>query len=423
MKPGKIVAALFVLVFFAGLTQAFGQKKITLWHIQTQENQAKTIQDSMDRFMKDNPDYKVEVVVMQNDAFKTKLKVAMGANEMPDIFITWSGGPMISFIDSGKIADITPYMNKNNFKSRYMAAGIDQATYKGKIWAVPVESLAIAMVFYNKDLFAKFGLQIPKTLDELDAVCAKLKANGVTPFSLANKTKWTGSMYYMYLVDRFGGPSVFADAANRKKGGTFEADAFTKAGAKIQEWVKKDYFNEGFNGLDEDSGQSRALLYSGKSAMIVMGSWIISTIKSENPDFSPSLGAFPFPAAKGGKGDPSDTVGTIGDNFYSVSSSCKYPEAAFKAITYLLDDQAVKERSAQGKIPPLNSITVADPLLSQVLATAKAAKSNQLWYDQYLVPELGELHKDTCQELFGLSKTPQQVNAAMEAKAKALAGK
>jgi raffinose/stachyose/melibiose transport system substrate-binding protein len=419
--------ALLMSAALVGLSVSCGgpaqKKKITMWHIQTQDNQKKTIDDSMARFMKDHPGYNVEVVALQNDAYKTKLKVSMGANEMPDIFISWSGGPMISYVDSGKIADITSYMNKKNYKDRFMAGGIAQATYKDKIWAVPIESVSIAMVFYNKEVFAKYGLKEPATIDELEAICATLKSKGVTPFSLANKTKWTGSMYYMYLVDRYGGPSVFADAANRKNGGSFENEVFAKAGAKIQEWVKKGYFNQGFNGLDEDSGQSRALLYSGKAAMTVMGSWLISTVKSENPDFLAKLDAFPFPAVKDGNGDPSDTVGTIGDNFYSVSASCKNPEAAFTAITYLLDDTAVKERSAQGKIPPLNSTTVSDPLLSKVLATAKAAKANQLWYDQYLSPEMGELHKDTSQELFGLTKTPAEVDKIMEEKAQATAGK
>jgi hypothetical protein len=35
---------------------------------------------------------------------------------------------------------------------------------------------------------------------------------------------------------------------------------------------------------------------------------------------------------------------------------------------------------------------------------------------------MGDLHKDTSQELFGLTKTPEEVNAIMEAKAAELAG-
>lgn len=358
---------------------------------------------------------------MQNDAYKTKLKIAMSSNTMPDIYPTWSGGPMYEYIDSNKIADITQYMNENNYKNKFMDAAINQATYKDKIWAVPVENVAVAMVFYNKDIFAKYNLQVPKTVKELEAICDTLKSNKITPFSLANKTKWTGSMYYMYLVDRIGGQDAFSKAVSRA--GSFEDPAFTEAGNIIQKWVKKGYYNEGFNGLDEDSGQSRTLLYTNKAAMTIMGSWFLSTVGGENKEFLDKVGSFPFPAVDGGKGDPNTVVGTVGDNFYSVATSCKDVAGAFKAITYLIDDTAIAKRIEAGRIPPVKGVKVTDPRLQDVLSSVEKAPSVQLWYDQYLPPELGELHKDTSQAIFGLSKTPDQVNKEMEAAAKKYYGK
>ena len=53
--------------------------KIDFWHIQAttpEENQA-----AVDRFMADNPDVEVEVSVLQNDPFKTKIKVADGRRQ------------------------------------------------------------------------------------------------------------------------------------------------------------------------------------------------------------------------------------------------------------------------------------------------------------------------------------------------------
>ena len=415
-----VVAAMVVSTLgFTALgkaTTAVKKTKLVFWHIQTTEPMPSIINDSMKRFMSANPQYDVQVVAMQNDAYKTKLVTAMASNTMPDIFVTWTGGPMYEYINSNKVADITSYMNKGNYKNRFMDAAISQATYKNKIWAVPVENVSVAMFFYNKDLFAKYNLKVPKTVKELEAVCDKLKANGIIPFSLANKTKWTGSMYYMYLVDRIGGSSAFANAVSRK--GSFNDPAFTKAGQTIQDWVKKGYFNEGFNGTDEDSGQSRTLLYTGKAAMTLMGSWFLSTVAGENKDFLSKVGSFAFPGYDGGKGSPKAVVGTVGDNFYSISKSCKDVAGAFKALTYLIDDKAVAKRRAAGKIPPVKTVKVSDPLLQEVLNSVKKAPSVQLWYDQYLPPVLGDLHKDTSQALFGLSKTPEQVNSEMEAAAK-----
>lgn len=394
---------------------------LTLWHIQTTEPMPTIIQDSVNRYMADNPNSKVEVSVIQNDAFKTKLQIAMSSGTMPDIFPHWSGGPMNEYVESGKLADLTELMNADNYKGRFMDAAVSQASYKDKIWAVPVENVSVAMFFYNKDLFTKYSLQVPTTTKELEAICETLKKNGIIPFSLANKTQWTGSMYYMYLADRAGGAGVFNAAAART--GSFENESFTQAGTVIQDWVKKNYFNKGFNGLDEDSGQSRTLLYTGKAAMILMGSWFISTVTGENKDFIGKVGSFPFPAIEGGKGEPNSVVGTVGDNFYSVASSCKNVPAAFKAVTYLIDDTAAAKRTEAGKIPPLKGVKVSDPLLQAVLASVEKAPTVQLWYDQYLPPELAQVHKDTSQAIFGLQKTPEQVNKEMEAAAAKFYGK
>ncbi len=403
--------------------------KLSLWHIQTTEPMPTIIKDSIDRFTKDNPNYSVEVSVMQNDAFKTKIAVAMGSDQMPDIFPHWSGGPMNTYVDSNKIADLTTYMNEGGYKDRFMPAAINQATYKDKIWAVPVENTAVAMFFYNKDLFAKYNLQVPKTISELETVADTLKKNGIIPFSLANKTQWTGSMYYMYLADRFGGAEAFNAAAQRT--GSFENEAFTQAGNKIQDWVKKNYFNKGFNGLDEDSGQSRMLLYQEKAAMTLMGSWFLSTAKGETEsskdakikDFMKKIGSFPFPAAEGGKGSPDSVVGTVGDNFYSVAANSKDVAGAFKAITYLIDDTAVTKRIEAGRVPPVKGVKVSDPLLQEVLSAVEKAPSVQLWYDQYLPADVAQVHKDTSQAIFGLAKTPEQVNKEMEEAAKKAFGK
>ena len=57
------------------------------------------------------------------------------------------------------------------------------------------------------------------------------------------------------------------------------------------------------------------------------------------------------------------------------------------------------------------------------MAIVENAGSVQLWYDQYLPPELGEVHKDTMQALFGLEITPEEAAARQEQAAKEYFGK
>ncbi len=385
---------------------------IDLWHIQTsipQVNQA-----AVDRFMADNPDVQVNVEVLQNDPYKTKIKVAMGAGNPPCIFPTWGGGPLYEYVKAGQVLDLTPYMDADNYKDRFVPASLSNVTFEDKIWGVPVENSSIAVIWYNKAIFDDLGLTPPATWSELLTVIDTLKANDIIPFALANKTKWTSSMYYMYLVDRLGGPEVFANAATRS-GGSFEDPVFVEAGKMVQDLVNMGAFNEGFNGLDYDTGQSRQLLYAGKAAMELMGSWQLATMASENPDFAANnLAFFPFPSIEGGKGDPSSVVGTVGDNYYSISTACANPEIAFKVIQYMTDDASVIERVAVGQIPPVKGFTTDDPAMQKMIDLIDNAASVQLWYDQYLPPELGEVHKDTMQALFGLELTPEEAAKAQE---------
>ncbi len=103
-------------------------------------------------------------------------------------------------------------------------------------------------------------------------------------------------------------------------------------------------------------------MYSGKAAMQLMGSWEPSTIQNENPSFVSKLGYFNFPALPGGKGDPKDVIGTVGDNFMSVSSSCKNPDAAFKLIQALTDDASAQARLADKRVMPLKKSECDRPL-------------------------------------------------------------
>lgn len=386
---------------------------ITFWHIQNTGTGPETIQQAVDRYMADNPGVTVEVVPMQNDPYKTRIRTAMGAGDPPCVFPSWGGGPLYEYVQAGQVLDLTDYMNADNYLERFVPASLSNVTFDGKIWGVPVENTAIAVFYYNKAIFDQYNLTPPATWSELVDIAQTLIDNGVVPFSLANRTKWTSSMYYMYLVDRLGGPEVFASAANRT-GGSFEDPVFVQAGEMVQELVEMGAFIEGFNGLDYDTGQSRIPMYADQAAMELMGTWQISTYLAENPEFyEEKLGFFAFPAVEGGVGSPTNVVGTVGDNYYHISTTCANPDEAFEMITYLIDDESVQIRVENGRIPPVVGVSemLADPVLQEVIGLVENAESVQLWYDQYLPPELGEVHKDIMQTLFGMEITPEEAAA------------
>lgn len=388
---------------------------IGFWHIQTDHTDL--LDGQVARFEDDNPNISVDVSAIENDTFKTQIRVALGAGEPPCVFVSWGGGGLREMVEAGQVTDLTDWVEADGYRDRFIEASWGNVTFDDRIYGVPVENAAAAFIWYDRALFDELGIDEPETWDELLAVADQLQGEGVNPFALANAAPWTGSMYFMYLVERLGGPEAFEAAADRT-GGSFEDPVFIEAGEMLQDLVERDAFNQGFNGLDWGSGQSRALMYAGEAAMEVMGSWNLSIVQTENEEFAQDrLGVMPFPAVEGGAGDPDSIVGTIGDNYYVIADSCPHPEAAFEMIQYLIDDTAAEEREAIGRIPPLEGFETDDELLDEVFELINDASSVQLWYDQYLPPELAEVHLETTQALYALTMTPEEAAARMEAAA------
>lgn len=391
---------------------------ITLWDIATEDPGNKIQQGAVDRFMKDYPNIKVETTHIQNDTYKEKLIIAMSSGQCPDMYIHWGGGPMNEYIKAGFAVPITDLMN-NNCDVDFLDAAIAQSSYKDDIYAVPFGGIGGSGIFYNKTIFAKLGLQVPTTIAELEACCETLKQNGYIPFSLANQNKWTGSMYFMYLATRFGGVEAFNAAVDGS--GSFESDAFQYAAETIQKWIKAGYFPDGVNSLNTDDGQDRSLMYTEEAAMMLHGSWQASSMKNDDADwYTQNISYFAFPKLETSTADQSIVVGTsIGNGFsFNTGTDQDKLNACFVLATkYYNDDIYNQAQLEAGTIPSINGMgdTIQDPCMQQIWANFSSASNVQLWYDQYLPPAVSEAHQSTCQEIFGLTKTPKEANAILQA--------
>ncbi len=430
MKSGKLIAILLsiLMVMTAIPVAASGEAAatdkltlsgdpitITLWDIGTDEPQKSIQEGAVARFMAAYPNVTVEETHAQNDSYKEKLIIAMSSNQCPDMYIHWGGGPMIEYINSGFAADVTDLYNKYNTVD-FLPSAVAQCTYNDKIYAIPYGGLSGCGIFYNKTIFEKVGIEVPTTIAELETACDKLVAAGYIPFSLANGSKWTGSMYFMYLATRFGGTEAFAKAVDGT--GAFTDEAFMYAAQTIQDWVKKGYFPEGTNSMSTDDGMDRQLMYQEKAAMMLHGSWQARSMKNDQPDwYAANIGYFAFPALETSTYPQNIVVGTSIGNGFSFNCDGEKLKAAFILATQYFNDATYnQEQLDSNTIPSIVGMgdSLEDPCMKQIWADFSAAPAVQLWYDQYLPPEVGEKHKDLCQDIFGLTMTPQEANQALQ---------
>ena len=144
---------------------------------------------------------------------------------------------MVEQAKAGLLKDITADVDADGgaWRNTFAPGALAVYSYDGKQYGVPWD-MGMVGWWYNKDLFAKAGIQAPPTTwtEFLDAV-KKLKAAGITPIALGEKDSWTGMHIWSYLATRIGGQAAFEAALNRK--GSFADPAFVQAFEKLQELI------------------------------------------------------------------------------------------------------------------------------------------------------------------------------------------
>ena len=375
-------------------------------------------QAAIDRFNKANSSTKITGTFFQNDAYKQKIKTALGAGQGPTMIWGWGGGGLKSYVQASQVVDLTDWFGQNAaVKDRLFPSSFGAATVNGKIYAMPCETVEPIVLFYDKRAFEKIKAEPPQSWGDIMALVPKFNAKGIAPFSLGGQSRWTNMMWLEFLFDRIGGSEVFQAVFEGEKN-AWSNPAAIEGLTKMQELIKANGFVKGFSSITADSNADQALLFTGKAAMMLHGTWTYGNMKTAGGDLVTGghLGYMNFPGVDGGKGDPTDTVGNPGQ-YLSISSKAtpEQKETAKKFFsTAVLSDDEVGEWINSGAVPivkgsdaKLASSPDADFLKFVYTTSANAKIFAQSW-DQALSPTAAEKLLDNIAKLFQLSISPQQ---------------
>ena len=168
------------------------------------------------------------------------------------------------------------------WKDRFVPAAVQAYTVDGKVYGVPMHTSQVGF-FYNKDLFAKAGVDAAaiKTWDDLLGAVKKLQAAGITPIVTGGADKWPVHFYWSHLAIRIGGKEAF-EAALRGEGKGFADTTFVKAGEAFKQLADLKPFQAGFLGVTYP--QSAGQFGDGKGAMMLMLNGLLSSMKANSAD-------------------------------------------------------------------------------------------------------------------------------------------
>jgi raffinose/stachyose/melibiose transport system substrate-binding protein len=399
----------------------------TYWFLTAQPQQG-IRENQVKRFNAANSGTQIKVTEFANDAFKQKIKTAIGAGQAPTLIWGWGGGGLKSYVDANQVEDLTDWMGQQaELKSSIFPSAFGAAKVGDKIYAMPVETVTPIVLFWNKKVFDKVGVQPPQSWGDIMDLVPKFNAQGIAPFSLGGQSRWTNMMWLEFMFDRIGGPEVFQAVFDGKPDAWNDPSAI-RGLTEVQNLVKANGFIKGFSSITADSNADQAVFTTGKAAMMLHGAWTYGNMKTTGGDLVTGghLGYMNFPGVDGGKGDPSNTVGNPGQ-YLSISSKATdgEKETAKKFLANnTLDSASVEEWVKSGNIPvvktakdKLSSITdEADKAWLQfVYDTAANAKTFSQSWDQALSPTSAETLLDNIAKLFQLQVSPQQFASNMNA--------
>ncbi|KAA9016051.1 extracellular solute-binding protein [Niallia endozanthoxylica] len=395
-------------------SEASGDKTVVkmmhLWPEGSSNAQYTIVDDIITAYEKENPDVDIQTEILGNEQYKEKIKVLSASNELPDVGITWAAGYMKPFVEGDMFASLDDITQKDKF----VAGTLDAFSFEEKTYALPLE-LNITPVYYNKEIFKKYNLEAPKTYDEFLKVVKTLTDNKVTPITLGNKDRWTGSMWYMYLADRIGGPEVLNNAINRT--GSFEDPALVKAAEEVKNLVDMGAFVKGFNGLSND--EAKGYFMNEQAAMYMMATWELpnyTTTPDVAQEFKDKVGYFKFPAYEGGKGNVDSYVGGPGVGLF-VSEQSKVKEEAKEFVSYLVEEWGKRSVVDAGVIPATfvdTNNSELHPMYIDILKDLENATNLTLYADVQMSAKVADVHLNQIQSLFGGESTPKQFTKAQE---------
>ena len=329
----RIALALAMAICLSLLCTVALADKVTVNFFHRWPNEPKNsyINSLIDEFEAANPDIDIVADCVLNDSYKEKIRVLVSTDALPDVFFSWSGVFGENLTRSGRVLALDDVMARDSeWSSQIVEGQWAPFNYNGKQYGAPW-SMDGKAFFYNVDVFNELGIEIPTTLNELYAVCEKLKENGYDePISAGFSAPWAVSHYLGTICQRVVDPEVLAK--DYTGGGDFSDPAYIEAlniFKKLGEYMTSDPCS-----VDHEFARNAFIM--GVSPMCYMQ---LAEMKYMRDDEELNYAFFNFPAVEDGKGDPGQLTGAPEGMMISATAKPEVQEAAIKFMEFVISKE------------------------------------------------------------------------------------
>lgn len=121
------------------------------------------------------------------------VKTRLASGDMADLCAYNSGALLKALNPSQYFLDIS----KEDFAKKLDETYKSSVSENGAVYGVPFTSTQAGAVIYNKEMYKKYNLQVPKTWDEFLSNCDTLKKNGETAVLGTFADSWTAQVPFL----------------------------------------------------------------------------------------------------------------------------------------------------------------------------------------------------------------------------------
>lgn len=294
----------------------------------------------------------------------------------------------------------TTIARQNKFTTDFTTIG------EGSWFATPQARASLIGIYYNADLLDELGIEVPTTLDELEAAAAEVKAAGEVPFSYSGLDGNTAAL--LGLQSLFGTESAINDFVYGDPDVSAADTGFTDAAATLAEWNDNGWLTPDFQGIDYQTSLADFLDGTGVFRFDYTGSLGLSG------DQLDQFGYIQLPQAEG------DTTVGVGaaPGAMVISSKTENPDVAAAFLNFVMSQESSQTAADLGLVPMLHDVETPDVLSQRGEAAATAtldADDGYVPYFDWASPTMLDVLSQNTQLLLAGKTTPEDFTAAVDA--------
>lgn len=335
-----LAVAMVTGVIGANTVYAEEKKPITMWFWGASDYQREAMDKYLIQGFNESQD-EYELVVEYRASVDNDVTVALSGGGGPDI--VYGSGPsfVAGYAAEGLLENLDSYAEKYGWKDNMLSAHYDACTVNGSLYSIP-GGMTTGGIFYNKQLLADNGWDIPETYQDVIDIMEAAKELGLYG-GLSGAKDWrpTNEVYVSMMMTSVAGPEAYYKVLTGEQ--KWNSPEAVEAMNVLNEWYQngylagEDYWNLDFN-------EAAQLLVEGKSPFFFAGLNVFQFVKNvATEEQCDNIGYLLLPDYKGR--DTSAALGTMCS--FSINAKSENKDGAAAVLDWMLQPEFSENMSSE----------------------------------------------------------------------------